>query len=585
MTHVWWLLRFAAPATRTLAVSVLARVLGQLLGVVLLALPCWAVGKLAVDASCDGSFVAVVVGIVVAVALAKAALRYLEQLTGHLAAFSLLAELRIWLLDRLIPQAPGGLDRWGATEVQQTAVRDVDRIEVFFAHTIAPAVSAIVVPVVAVAVAGALAGPVMALTLAAVLAASLLLLLTTGRLTNSARATAAARAAIAAHVADTARLHDELAMYEADNVRRDQLALLDDRLGERLRADGRNNGLRAGGTDLRVWLGTVILLAVGVVTLAGTADAASQLPTMLAVSSFVVGTAPSVDAVVRLATSLPAGLAATERVRALAARPAPVAEPVDSVTPQPSLDAPALELDAVTFGFDGGPVLREVTLSVAAGAKIGIVGASGSGKSTVARLAQRYWDPGSGSVRLGGVDARELGSVTVRRLVAMADQDAFVHAGTVADNLRLASPTATDDELAHAAKLAQLELSMATPVGRRGNELSGGQRQRLAIARTLLRSWTAPRADDSLRALSAAQRILVLDEATSYQDPLTQAELVRALSTLPNTLLIIAHRLETVRELDEIFVMDAGQIVQRGTWQELVSTPGPFRELLEQQLD
>ena len=578
MSTVWWLLNFARPATGTLTFSVLARTIGHLLGLLIIALPCWAVASIAIGAHTDTVFVITIVGVVALAAIVKAVLRYIEQLTGHLAAFSLLGELRVWLLDRLIPLAPGGLDRLGSTRVYQTAVRDVDRIEVFFAHTIAPVLTAAVVPIAAVCAAAWLAGPIMAVALAGVLLASVLLLVAAGR-RGLARAVVETRTHIAAHIADTVRLRDEIEMYEAHQLRSDELAHLDERLGAQLRQAARANGLRAGGIDLRVWGGTLIMIAVALAV--SSADVA-RLPVALAAASLVIGSAASVDAVVRLATSLPAGLAATERVRELADRKPPVDEPATPASATPGVNVAALEFADVSVHADGTPILQHVSFAVPAGGSIGIVGVSGSGKSTVARLAQRFWDPTSGEVRLHGTDARALGSVAVRKIVAMADQDPFVHGGTVRENLLLAAPEANEDAIRRACKLAQLDVDLDVKVGRRGAELSGGQRQRLTIARTLLRLWHVDERGDG--ELGDRDRILILDEATSYQDPLTQAALVHELCAASATLVVIAHRLETVRELDEILVMDAGEIVQRGTWDELVSAPGRFRELWQQQL-
>ncbi|NLT26208.1 MAG: hypothetical protein GXX90_06115, partial [Microbacteriaceae bacterium] len=167
---VRWLLAFARPATARLAGSIAARLVGHALGAVLLALPLWAVGLLATGRAAGAGFIVAVLIVLAVAALAKAGLRYLEQLLGHLAAFSLMGELRVWMIDRLLPQAPAVADGEGAARLHTVGVRDVDRVEVFFAHTIAPAVTAVAIPLAAVAVAAATAGPAPAAALAAVLA-------------------------------------------------------------------------------------------------------------------------------------------------------------------------------------------------------------------------------------------------------------------------------------------------------------------------------------------------------------------------------------------------------------------------------
>ena len=185
MNNALWLLRFARSATTALIGSVLARLLGHLLGIVVLALPAWLLGVYLTRAVPTTQLV-VTLMIIFAAALVKAALRYLEQYLGHLAAFRLLGQLRLWVVDKLIPQAPALNDGLGAAKLHTVAIRDVDRVEVFFAHTIAPAFTAVVIPATAIGVAGVVAGAAVALTVAVVVATGLALALWGGRGTTEA---------------------------------------------------------------------------------------------------------------------------------------------------------------------------------------------------------------------------------------------------------------------------------------------------------------------------------------------------------------------------------------------------------------
>lgn len=580
--QVRWLLQFAGAATRQLAGSIAARIIGQLLAVALLAVPAWKLGEIWVRGTelAAGELLPVVVTVAL-LAIVKAVARYVEQLLGHLAAFSLMAEVRVWLLRRLVPQAPAITDGQGAARIQATAIRDVDRVEVFFAHTIAPAVTLVVVPLTVTIAAGVMSGPLPALAVAVVMLAGAgipFLARTSGA---DARRTAQLRADTAQHIADTLRLQEEVRAYAAADWRADQLARIDEQLADQLRTGGRRTGIRNAATALRVWLGATLVALACIPALV--ADRAN-LPGVLVTVSFVFGTVGVFDTVERLATSLPAGLAATRRIRELASGKSTVVEPhkpaaVEHASAEPDSaehaeSCPRVELRDVHFSYPGrdAGALRGVSLQLPAGSSIALVGSTGSGKSTIGRLVQRHYDVDRGEVLIDGHPVAALGSDAVAARVAVADQQGFVVDGTVADNLRVADAAASDEQLSWACEMAEFELPLDTPVGRRGTRISGGQRQRLVLARTLLRARNAPG--------GLQQAVLVLDEATSHQDPLTQQRMLERLDGLGVTTLVIAHRLETLRNVNRIYVLERGSIVESGQYAELVAANGRFAQLL-----
>ncbi|GHJ44799.1 ABC transporter ATP-binding protein [Catellatospora sp. TT07R-123] len=222
------------------------------------------------------------------------------------------------------------------------------------------------------------------------------------------------------------------------------------------------------------------------------------------------------------------------------------------------------------------PVLRGVSFTVEPGQLVALVGPSGAGKSTTSMLVSRMYDATSGAVLVGGVDVRDATAQSLRDTIGVVTQDAHLFHETIAENLRYARPEATDDELWAALRAAQIETlvrntpdGLDTVVGERGYRFSGGEKQRIAIARLLLK----------------APSIVILDEATAHLDSESEAAVQQALTTAltGRTSLVIAHRLSTVREADQILVLDGGRIVQRGTHEQLLAEGGLYADLYRTQ--
>jgi ATP-binding cassette subfamily C protein CydC len=237
-----------------------------------------------------------------------------------------------------------------------------------------------------------------------------------------------------------------------------------------------------------------------------------------------------------------------------------------------------LQLDRVSFAYrvEDGLVLDQISLDVAAGSWVAVVGPSGSGKSTLGHLVLRFWDPTSGEIRIGGHNIRDYALDDLRRMVGVVAQDTHIFADTLRNNLLLARPDAAEGEIAQALERAQLAefveglpRGLDTWVGEQGLRLSGGERQRLAIARTLLKN--AP--------------ILLLDEATANLDPITEQALLAAIHELMRgrTVLMVSHRLIGMERMDEIVVLDHGRIVERGTHDHLSAAHGLYRQMLDVQ--
>ncbi len=232
-----------------------------------------------------------------------------------------------------------------------------------------------------------------------------------------------------------------------------------------------------------------------------------------------------------------------------------------------------LRFEDVWFSYEDEPTLRGVDFDVPAGSKLALVGETGSGKTTVGYLAARLYDPERGRITLDGVDVRDLRFSSLADAVGVVSQETYLFHASVRENLRFARSDASDDEIEEAARAAQIHDTIAalpegfdTVVGERGFRFSGGERQRIAIARTILRN----------------PPVLVLDEATSALDVQTERAVGEALERLEEgrTTIVIAHRLSTVREADQIAVLDSGAVVERGTHDELLAAGGRYAELV-----
>ncbi len=255
----------------------------------------------------------------------------------------------------------------------------------------------------------------------------------------------------------------------------------------------------------------------------------------------------------------------------LAAAPAPG---------KPDLGQPgSVTFRDVHFGYNANrEILRGVSFSAAAGAKLAIVGPTGAGKSTISRLLFRFYDVTQGAVEIDGIDVRDMTQASLRAAIGVVPQDTVLFNDTIAYNIAYGRPGASQPEIEHAARLAQvhdfvlrLPEGYQTKVGERGLKLSGGEKQRVAIARTILKN----------------PRILILDEATSALDTRTEREIETALRTVAadRTTLVIAHRLSTVVDADEILVMSEGEVAERGTHASLLAADGIYARMWELQVE
>jgi ATP-binding cassette, subfamily C, bacterial CydC len=476
-------------------------------------------------------------------ALARPLARYLERLASHDLALRALSRIRATVYRRIEPLAPGDLDAYRRGDLVSRLVADVDALQGVYLRGLAPTFVGLVVSIGCVA-AVAFVLPVAAVVLACGLALAgigvPLLAAYLGR--RAGRRQSAARGELTAELVELLRGAPELVAYgqEEDALERVRAA---DRELMRL---SRRDALVAGLADsLFVLVGG--LTAAGVLAVAVAAHDAGTLDRVL-VAALALLALSSFDAVSPLSSAareLSATLASGRRVLELVERESRVVDPVDPVpTPRGQVTV-ALEGVTAAYASEEAPVLDGFDLRLEPGRRVALVGPSGAGKSTVTNLLLRFLDPHAGRVTIDGVDLRALRQEDVRRTFALAGQEAHVFDSSIRENLRLARPEATDEELRAALRRTRLDdwveslpEGLDTLVGEEGGELSGGQRQRLVVARALLTD--AP--------------VLVLDEPTAHVDEATADELVRDVLEEADgrSVLLITHRPEGLDLVDEV---------------------------------
>ena len=519
-------------------------------------------------------FSGLVVALLVVAPLAGV-LHWLESWIAHDAAYRLLHDMRMDLYWKLESLAPAYLVRRRSGDLVSVATQDVELVEYFFAHTVAPAFVAILVPL-AVLITLGVHGPMLALVLLPFLTLGLLSpILGRGRIDRLGAAAREASGAMNAHAVDSVQGLGELLAFGAAPARGAAFAQLARDYAEARLPLLRDLAIQASLQEVATGVGGLAVIWTGAVLVsAGRLDAGLlPLMTLLAMSAFV-----PIWEIAQVGRQLADSLGAARRLHAVHGEPVPV---IDGPGAAPRVDAatPAVELRGVTFTYPGRlrPALVDVSLSVPAGRTAAIVGPSGAGKSTVAALLLRFWDPMRGEVRYGGADARRYRLDALRGRVALVAQDTYLFHLTLRENVALARPDATPAEIDAAVERAALAEFVAalpdgleTMVGERGTRLSGGQRQRVAIARAFLKD--AP--------------VLILDEATSHLDVVNERAVHDALERLARdrTTFIIAHRLSTVSRADQIVVLDEGRVVEAGAHAVLLARGGLYARLVSRQL-
>ena len=510
-----------------------------------------------------------------AVAPLAGVLHWLESWMAHDMAFRLLAEMRIDFFRKLDQLAPAYLVRRRTGDLMGVATQDIELIEYFFAHTIAPACLAILAPGVVLLVL-AWHSAWLALTLAPfLLIVALSPLAMRHRVDELGSRAREAAGELSAHAVDTVQGLHEIIAFQHERPRGEEFHVLGER-HIRLRLPFfRQLTLQQSVLEVMTGLGGLSIVAVGGLLVANGLVEAGILPllTLLSLSAFL-----PVSEIAQIGRQLADTLGSTRRVYAIHAEEVPVQDGPGVAGDHRPGEA-SVELQDLSFAYPGmaRQALSHVDCVIPSGHTVALVGTSGAGKTTAAHLLMRFWDPQSGRVLLNGMDLRDYALDDVRSRVALVAQDTYLFNDTLRRNIMIANPEAGEAELLRAVQYASLDDVVAalpdgldSRVGERGMSLSGGQRQRVAIARAFLKD--AP--------------ILILDEATSHLDAINERAVRNALDRLKadRTTIVIAHRLSTIRDADLIIVLDAGRVVETGTHDQLLAEDGLYAQLVQHQI-
>ncbi|WP_165216499.1 ABC transporter ATP-binding protein [Schaalia sp. ZJ1691] len=542
-----WLLARTKGVRPMWTLSVSSRVINQLLMVAILVMAAGA---------CLGAPLVPAMAWIAGLSLVKAVFRYLEHYAGHWVAFTMLAWLRTEFYDAIVPQAPAVVKGHAAAELSERATRDIDRIEVFFAHTIPPMIAAILVPTASITWVGFHLGWSYALVMA-ISAVFMIAGPALGRLLSwqDNRDLAATNAQIATHLGDSIQGLREVLGFGAEEQRLAQWEQAEAHAETIRRRVRRRAAVRA-----------ALLMAIELATLAalvGVVGAGDVQSALLACAAWVALWAP-LRGVDDFVDGLDEALASAERVRAAIDAPPQVVDAVDASAPEVDPTAPAVSVSHVSFTYDGATdVLSDVSFEITDATWTYIVGVSGGGKSTVAALLARGWDPREGRITYRGVDIRRLRLDDLRSRVSLVVQRPSLLSASLRGNLTLSAPDAADERLWEALDLVSLGewarshadgLDQAITLD--GSNISGGQIQRLAIA----------------RALVAMPDVLILDEAMSQLDEATARE-VRSRIRLARpdlTVVEISHQVDRIDEDARVLVIDAGHLVEEGLASDLL---------------
>ena len=542
------LLRIAAPVKGTLAVSTLASILGNLaqMGIMgfgaLLLLRCagWVEGSLWVFA-----------GLMALSALLIVLGRYVEGVVSHAGAYKLLASMRVALFEKIRALAPACLMDRQKGDILNIAVSDIETVEFFFAHTIGPLFTVIILPCVTLALALWFHPLFAAVLLPVYLVVSVvfpLIAVKAGRGVGLRYRTRLGE--LKSLVLESVYGLKDIQIFGFGPARLAQVEEKNREINKAAHGLTLHRQTVSSAPTFFVYLARILIIA----TASYLAAQGSPHPVGTVVLSFVAAASfSSTQSLTMVVSSLLETYAAAERLFQVEDTQPQVTEPT-----HPKACGPIREIcfDQVGFSYGGNPVLRDFSLTLSGREKVGVMGESGVGKSTVLRLLLRFWNPQQGQITINGIPIQEISLNELRQRIALLEQETFLTSGTLGENIALGKPDATREEMREAARQAgladfieTLPQGYDTPMGEMGARLSGGERQRVGIARVLLLN----------------PDMIVMDEPTSSLDVLHEKELLQTLEEAcrDKLLLLVSHRPSTLTGCGRIVRLEQGRAVEQ----------------------
>ena len=542
------LLRIAAPVKGTLAVSTLASILGNLaqMGIMgfgaLLLLRCagWVEGSLWVFA-----------GLMALSALLIVLGRYVEGVVSHAGAYKLLASMRVALFEKIRALAPACLMDRQKGDILNIAVSDIETVEFFFAHTIGPLFTVIILPCVTLGLALWFHPLFAAVLLPVYLVVSVvfpLIAVKAGRGVGLRYRTRLGE--LKSLVLESVYGLKDIQIFGFGPARLAQVGEKNREINKAAHGLTLHRQTVSSAPTFFVYLARILIIA----TASYLAVQGSSHPVGTVVLSFVAAASfSSTQSLTMVVSSLLETYAAAERLFQIEDTQPQVTEPA-----HPKACGPIREIcfDQVGFSYGGNPVLRDFSLTLSGREKVGVMGESGVGKSTVLRLLLRFWNPQQGQITINGIPIQEISLNELRQRIALLEQETFLTSGTLGENIALGKPDATREEIREAARQAgladfieTLPQGYDTPMGEMGARLSGGERQRVGIARVLLLN----------------PDVIVMDEPTSSLDVLHEKELLQTLEEAcrDKLLLLVSHRPSTLTGCGRIVRLEQGRAVEQ----------------------
>lgn len=480
----------------------------------------------------------------------RGGLRYLEQYGNHYIAFRLLAVLRDKIFTKLRTLCPAKLESRQKGSLLTMITADIETLEVFYAHTVSPVCIAVLVSLAVMVVTGLAASWYLSLIAAAYLCIGVLLpRFFSRRMAETGMRYRRELGDFGAYFLDSIKGIRELVLYNAGEARAAEVDRRSDAMLGRTKALKRETALSAAATEAAVSLSVLAVLAVGIFLVHSGSLSAGRM--VLGVTA-VFGSFGPVIAVSALPANLNQTFASGERILRLLEEQ-PEVEAVENGT---ELSYEDLEVHDLSFAYGGETVLKGVSMTARKNEIVGIVGESGCGKSTLLKLLLRFWERSGGQIRYNGTDIDEINTESLYQNVTMVSQSTYLFDATIAENLRIAKPDATDEELMAALRRASAEelvqalpQGLNTPAGLLGGRLSMGERQRIGLARAFLSGCP----------------LILLDEPTSNVDSINEGVILRALlkHKQGRTIILVSHRASTMAVADRVYKMENGQMEEQ----------------------